>query len=169
MRHRLLMLFIIGLGALIQMLLPAYPMFGNMKPPILAALVLHYALRRNNRDMWIAAFTAALMQDGLEPGSFGPALLAFPIIGILANRIRSEIFSDGIVTQLFLGAVIGVFVTFITMLIFLVSGQRPFHFGGTLHRLMGSFVLGMFTLPTVSRSITRIEALLPKRRDYGWQ
>lgn len=169
MRHRVLMLFIMGLGALIQMLLPSFPMFGNMKPPILAALVLHYALRRNNRDMWVAAFVAALMQDGLEPGSFGPALLAFPTIGILANRIRSEIFSDGIVTQLFLGALIGVFVTFITMLIFSVSGQRPFHFGITLHRLMGSFILGMFTLPLVSRAIIRLEALLPKRRDYGWQ
>jgi rod shape-determining protein MreD len=169
MRNRLLMLLIIGLGALIQMLLPAFPMFGGMKPPILAAMVLHYALRRNNRDMWIAIAAATLMQDGLEPGSFGPALLAFPTIGLLAHRIRSEIFSDGIVTQLFLGAVIGVFCTFITMLIFAASGQRPFHFGGTLHKLIGSFALGMFTLPLVSRSIMRIEALLPKRRDYGWQ
>ncbi|WP_372795537.1 hypothetical protein [Pontiella sp.] len=169
MRYRFAMLFIIGLGALVQMLLPAFPMFGNMKPPVLAALVLHYALRRDNHDMWIAVFVAAVMQDGLEPGSFGPALLAFPTIGILANRIRNEIFADGLVTQLFLGAVIGVFCTFITMLIFSVSGQRPFHFGGALHALVGSFVIGVFTLPLVSRLIIRLEALIPKRRDYGWQ
>ena len=94
MRHRLLMFVIIALGALLQMLLPSLPLFGGMKPPILAALVLHYSLRRNNRDMWIAVFTAAVMQDGLEPGSFGPALMAFPIIGILSHRIRNEIFAD---------------------------------------------------------------------------
>ena len=169
MRHRLLMFVIIALGALVQMLLPAMPWFGGMKPPVLAATALYYSLRRNNRDMWIAVFTAAVMQDGLEPGSFGPALLAFPIIGILSNRIRNEIFADGLVTQIFLGALIGVFCTFITMLIFSLSGQRPFHFGLTLHRLAGSFLLGMFTLPLISRAIIRLEALLPKRRSYGWQ
>lgn len=169
MKRRILMLFIILFGALLQMVLPSWPLFGGMKPPILAALVLHYALRRDNRDMWLAVFAAAIMQDGLEPGSFGPALLAFPTIGILSNRIRNEIFVDGLVTQLFLGAVIGVFCTFVTLLIFTASGQRPFHFGQTLHRLLGSFLLGMVTLPPVSHAIIRLEALLPKRRSYGWQ
>lgn len=169
MRHRLLMLSIILFGALLQMVLPSWPLFGGMKPPILAALVLHYSLRRDNSEMWLAVFAAAIMQDGLEPGSFGPALFAFPTIGILSNRIRNEIFANGIVTQLFLGAVIGVFCTFVTLIIFTASGQRPFHFGQALHRLTGSFFLGMVTLPLVSHAIIRLQAMLPKRRDYGWQ
>ncbi|MDF7823256.1 rod shape-determining protein MreD [Pontiellaceae bacterium B12227] len=169
MRHRLLMLTMILFGALLQMVLPTWPLFGGMKPPILAALVLHYSLRRDNREMWLAVFTAALMQDGLELGSFGPALLAFPIIGILANRIRTEVFADGLVSQVIFGAVIGLFFTFITLLIFTASGQRPFSFGLTLLRLLGSFILGMVTLPLVSHSIIRLEGLIPKRRTYGWQ
>lgn len=169
MRNRLLMLCIIGLGALLQMLFPPLPLFGNMKPPVLASLVLYYALRRNTRDMWTAVMVAALMQDGLEPGSFGPALLAFPTIGLLAHRIRNEIFADGIVAQIFFGALIAVFCTFIALLIFTASGQRPFYFGLALHRLFGSFMLGIFTLPLVSRAVSRLEALVPKRRNYGWQ
>ncbi len=165
----MLMLAVIALGALAQMLLPPFPLFGSLKPPVLAAAVLHYALRRDNRDMWIAVFTAAVLQDGLEPGSFGPALLAFPAIGILANRIRNEIFSNGIVTQLFLGAAAGLFCALVTLLVYTVSGQRPFGFGLALERLLGSAVLGLFTLPAVTRLIIRIEALMPKRRDYGWQ
>lgn len=169
MRRRILMLLIIGLGALLQQVLPGAHIFGGIKPPILAAMVLHYALRRDNRDMWLAVFTAALMQDGLELGSFGPALLAFPIIGIIANRIRTEVFSDGLVSQLFFGALISVFFTFITLLIFTASGQRPFYFGQAVIRLLGAFCLGTITLPLVSHSIIRLEALIPKRRSYGWQ
>ena len=120
MRRRLLMLLTIAAGALIQQLLPAWPFFGGMKPPILAALALHYALRRDNRDMWLAVIAAALMRDGLEMGTFGPALLAFPIIGILANRIRTEVFSDGLVSQLIFGAAIGLFCAFCALMIYTV-------------------------------------------------
>jgi rod shape-determining protein MreD len=169
MTRRILMLLILGLGALLEQVLPGVPLFGGIKAPILACMVLHYALRSDNRDMWLAVLVAALLQDGLEIGSFGPALLAFPTIGILAHRIRTEVFADGLVSQLIFGALIGVFVTFVTMLIFTVSGQRPFHFGQVVLRLIGSFFLGMLTLPLVSNSIIRIEALVPKRRTYGWQ
>lgn len=169
MKRRILMLLTIAAGALLQQLLPPWPLFGGMKPPILAALALHYALRRDNRDMWLVVFTAAIFQDGLTMATFGPALLAFPVMGFFANRIRTEVFSDGIVTQMFFGAAIGLFCCLVAWLVYTLSGQRPFHLGLTLLRLMGSTVLGMLTLPLVSRAIIRIEALIPKRRDYGWQ
>ena len=169
MRRRLLMLMTIVAGALLQQLLPPWPMFGGMKPPILAALALHYALRRDNRDMWLVVFTAAVFQDGLTMATFGPALLTFPVMGYLANRIRTEVFSDGIVTQMIFGAAIGLFCCLVALMVYTVSGQRPFHLGLSLSRLIGSTVLGMITLPLVSRAIIRIEAMIPKRRDYGWQ
>ena len=169
MKRRILLLLTLGFGALLQQSLPGWALFGGMKPPILAAMVLHYALRLGKRDMWMVVIIAALMQDGLELGSFGPALLAFPIIGLLANRVRSEVFSDGVVSQLIFGAVIGLFFTLITLLVFTTSGQRPFHFGQALMRLTGSLFLGLITLPLVSQSIIRLEGLIPKRRTYRWQ
>ena len=169
MKRRILMLLTIAAGALLQQFLPAWPLFGGMKPPILAAMALHYALRRNNRDMWLAVFAAAIIQDSLDLGTYGPALLAFPVMGLLANRIRNEVFSDGLVSQLCFGAVIGLFTAFVTLLIYTVTGQRPFHFGMATVRLFSSFFLGMATLPLVSIAITRIEEALPKRRGYGWQ
>ncbi|WP_168433477.1 rod shape-determining protein MreD [Pontiella sulfatireligans] len=163
------MLLTIGASALLQQLLPAWPLFGGVKPPLLAALALYYALRRDSRDMWLAVVTAALLQDGLDLGVFGPALLAFPMIGILAHRIRNEVFADGLVTQLVFGAAIGVFTTFIAILIHSASGQRPFHFGMASVRLLSSLWLGMAVLPLVSLSINKLEASLPQRRGYGWQ
>ena len=144
-------------------------MFGGMKPPILAAMALHHALRKGRKDLWIAVFFAALLQDGLEMGTFGPALLAFPLMGQAAYRIRNEIFSDGLVTQVVLGAAMGFFTAFIALVIYSVSGQRSIPPLLGLLRLVGSAVLGMVTLPIVSRIINRLEALIPKRRGYGWQ
>jgi len=169
MMRRALMVLAIAAGALLQQLLPAWPLFGGIKPPVLAALALHYALRRDSRDMWLAVFTAALLHDGLDLGAFGPALLAFPIVGILAHRIRNEVFSDGLVSQLIFGAAVGVFTTFVTILVYAATGQRPFLFGQTLLRLFGSIWLGMAALPLVSFAINKLEASLPRRRGYGWQ
>jgi len=169
MMKRVLMLGGIFIGALVQLFLPPWPVFGGAKPPVLAAFVLYYALHRSPRGMWIAVFWAALLHDSLDPGTFGPALLAFPIIGVLAHRIRSEIFVDGAVTHMICGALGAMIVTLITLLVYAASGQRSFHFGHALLRLVGSGLLGMATLPLVSLAMNTLEAALPKRKGYGWQ
>ncbi len=169
MMKRFLMLGGIFVGALVQLSLPPWPIFGGIKPPVLASFALYYALHRSPRGMWIAVFWAALLHDGLDLGGFGPALIGFPVIGVLAHRVRLEIFIDGTVTQMFFGAVGAMLLTFLTLLIYSASGQRPFHFGHALLRLVGSGLLGMVTLPLVSLTMNTLENILPKKRGYGWQ
>ncbi len=169
MKRRAYMLFIIVFGALLQQALPGVAMLGGMKPPILAAMALHHALRKGTPDLWLAVLLAALLQDGLELGSFGPALLAFPVMSQLAYRIRNEIFADGLVTQLALGAAMGIFTAFTTLLIYSITGQRVLPAGLVFLRLFGSVLLGMATLPVVSRIVNGLESLIPKPREYGWQ
>lgn len=169
MMRRTLMLLIIALGALLQQLLPGWPICGGIKPPVVAAIALHYALRSEKREMWLAILFAAILQDGLDIGSFGPALLAFPAGGFLAYRIRNEIFADGLVSQLILGALLGFVTAFAALLVYSATGQREVSPLPALVRLIGSIGLGMATLPLVSRTIIRIEASLPKRKGYGWQ
>jgi len=169
MKKRVLMFGGIVVGALVQLFLPAWPIFGGIKPPVLAAFALYYALHRSPRGMWIAVFWAALLHDGLDLGGFGPALIAFPIIGTLAHRVRLEIFVDGAVTQMIFGALGGMLAMLVTIVIYTASGQRPFHLGFAFLRIVGSGVLGMATLPLVSLAMNKLESILPKRRGYGWQ
>jgi cell shape-determining protein MreD len=110
-----------------------------------------------------------LLHDGLDLGGFGPALIGFPIMGLLIHRVRLEIFVDGAVTQMICGALGAMFAMLVTILIYTISGQRPFHFGYSLLRLIGSGMLGMVTLPLVSLAMNKLVAILPKRRGYGWQ
>lgn len=166
---KMLTICAILIGALLQQLLPGWSLLGGIKPPILAALVVYYALRREKQEMWLTILLIALLYDGLEIGTFGPALLAFPIIAVVANRVRNEVFSDGLVTQMIFGVFASFCITFSALLIYTASGQRPFNFGLSLLRLFGSIWLGMATLPLVSWAISRLENALPKRREYGWQ
>ena len=169
MMNRALMFGGIAVGALVQLFLPVWPMLGGIKPPVLAAFMLYYALHRSPRGMWIAVFWAALLHDGLDLGGFGPALVGFPVIGVLAHRVRLEIFVDGLVTQMIFGALGAMLATLVAVVLYAVTGQRPFHFGYALVRIIGSGLLGMVVLPLVSLVMNKLEALLPKRRGYGWQ
>ena len=169
MMERVLMLGGIAVAALVQQALPAWPVFGGIKPPVLAAMALYYALHRSPRGMWIAVFWAALLNDGLDLGGFGPALVGFPIIGSLAHRVRLEIFVDGAVAQMFFGAFGAMVALLVATGVYTATGQRPFHFGYTLARVVGAGLLGMATLPLVSVTMRKLEAALPKRRGYGWQ
>jgi NhaP-type Na+/H+ or K+/H+ antiporter len=87
----------------------------------------------------------------------------------VAYRIRNEIFADGLVTQLVLGALLGLFTTFAALVVYSATGQRETAPLTAFVRLISSIGLGMATLPLVSRTINRIEASLPKRKGYGWQ
>ena len=169
MRDRLIILLILGCGALLQQVLPPWSIFGGIKPPILAALALYYAFRRDTRGMWLAVFGAAILHDSLDQGSFGPALLTFPVFGILGNKVRTEIFAEDLFAQLFLGAAMGLFTMMATIMIYGITGQRPMHFGHNLMRLFGAFCLGLCTFPLITLAINKLMGLLPKRRGYGWQ
>jgi cell shape-determining protein MreD len=169
MKRRIYMLLIIALGALLQQTLPGLALFGGMKPPILAAMALHHALHKGAPDYWFAVLFAAILQDGLDLGSFGPALIAFPLMSQLAHRIRNEIFSDGLVTQLVLGAAMGLFTAFTALLIFSITGQRSVAPGLILLRLLSATLLGIITLPVVSHTVQGLESLIPKPREYRWR
>lgn len=169
MMTRILLFGGIAVGALVQLFLPAWPVFGGIKPPVLAAFALYAALHRSPSGMWLAVFWAALLHDGLDLGGFGPALIGFPLIGILAHRVRLEIFVEGLVTQMIFGALGAMVVMLVAILIYTATGQRPFHMGYALLRIVGSGLLGMAALPLVSGAMKALEAALPKRRGYGWQ
>jgi cell shape-determining protein MreD len=163
------MLICISAGALLQQLLPAWSVFGGAKLPVLTAFVAYYALRCDPREMWLVVVLAALLHDGLELGAFGPALLAFPVIGALANQVRNEVFADGVVTQMAFGALAAVFTTVVTIAVYAITGHRPIIFGYAVLRLFGALLMGLVTLPLVSQLMNKLEASLPKRRGYGWQ
>lgn len=179
MRQTVIMFLLLTVGALVQSVLPGWPMFAGVKPPVLVALVLHYALknpRYGRRRIWVAVFWAALLHDGLTPGSpqgpvlspFGPAILAFPLIAILANRMRENIFADTIETQAIGGAAASMILVLFSILFYLVTGIRPVTFTICILQLTGALLFGVVVSPVTSLIMKKIEARLPGFREVRW-
>jgi rod shape-determining protein MreD len=166
---RAAMILSILAGALAQLFLPAWPVFGGAKPPVLPALVLYYALRLDEAGMWTAAFWAALLADGLSLGPFGPALLGFPLIARLAYAVRNDLFIDGLVAQAMVGAAGAALAALVAVLVYAIDGQRPLPFGHVALRLVGSGLMGAVALALVSHLFGGIAAAIPKRRRPRWQ
>lgn len=163
--RRAVMLIIFLAGALLQSLLPEWPLFGGLRPPVVIALVIYYAFRVERRDMWLAVFWGALLYDSLEPGAFGPALLSFPLVGLAVHKVRNEVFADGIVTLLLFGMLGAGFVMLVTVIVYAVTGERPVSAG----RVFGALVLGMVTMPVVNAVVRYAESGIPKRREIRWK
>lgn len=155
-------------GALIQLFFPAWAWFGGVKPPVLLALMLYYALRRSSQGMWVVLIGAAILQDGLDLGGFGPALIGFPLVGVVVHRIRKHVFIDGLVAQIVLGALGSMMVMWVAALFYRITGVRPVSVGYAFLRILGAGILGMIVFPLVSIVMNYLTILLPKRREYGW-
>jgi len=163
------LVLLIALGAVVQSFLPVWPLFASVKPPVLPALVLYYAFKGSHRVMWAAALWAALLQDGLDAGPVGPALIAFPVVGNLTYRIRNDVFPEQPVTHVIFGALGHMLVTLIFLLIFAVTGVRPVTFSLGLLRMIGACLSGMITVPVVFFVMQQIEETLPMRKAVIWQ
>jgi hypothetical protein len=167
---RLFILFVALLaGTLTQALLPEWRLLGNAKPPVLASIVLYYALRSDTREMWKVIILAAVLHDGLDLGRSGFAIIAFPVLGLFAQKVRFEVFPDEWITQMILGAFGGLIYTLIAGIVLSGSGQRPLAPGSHALRLIGSFLAGLITMPLVSRLLMKAEAGLPRRREIRWK
>ena len=168
MKYTLSMLLLFPLTALLQLLLPPFSALGGMKPPLLLALLLHYALNAPERQVRFAVLWAVLFQDMLSCGGPGPGLLSFPLLAWGAYRLRFEIFADHPGTLALLGGCSAVLLTLAAALVYGLTGQRPVSFLLLAIRVPGSLLQGAVTLPLVSLLATRMEEFIARRWRTGW-
>jgi len=164
------LLFVGGffVAALVQLYLPCWPIFGGIKPPVLLSLVLYHALNGSPRTTVWAVIFAVLLQDSLDLSGFGPALLGFPLVALLAHRIQSRIFVDLVFTQMIFGALAAVAAMSVSIVVHTLTGQRPFSFSHTLLRLVGSLILGMGTFPILMWCTQQLTNVQKNRRRRRW-
>jgi len=156
------------LGALIQLELPPITFLGGMKPPVVMALVIYYAMHVSAKELKVAVCWAALLYEGLEFGTIGPGILTFALLAWAVYRVRFEIFVDGLGTQGLFGVLGGIVLVLIAAILYGLTHQRPFQLGLLFRQLFGAGVLGMITLPLVCFLVHHFEALFPEKRGGGW-
>lgn len=154
MKTKLLLLSFFILAAIIQQLSPNVTFFGNIKFPFFSSIMVYACFRLSKRNAWISSIVSAIIFDGLEPGPYGPALLTFPVITFIILRYRNNLFHEGIVTQIFCGAICYFFITLTTGFFFLVTNIREIDF--FFLKLIGSLFLGSITLPVCSHLLSNV-------------
>ena len=86
--------------------------------------------------------------DSLEPGPYGPSLIAYSLITFLILKYRNNLFHEGLVTQVICGGLCSFLITLISGIFFLITDVREIDY--FLIKLIGSFFLGSIVLPVCS-------------------
>ncbi len=148
---RITLLLIVSV--LLQQALPGWPIFNNLKPPLIGALLVHIAFRLPARSAWQFTLASAVIYDSLEPGPYGPALLAFPIITYLILRFRHDLFGNGVITQLFCGGIAGLIIGSVATGMYLVTNTRPLD--SIFSSLIGGLLIGALLQPILSQLLQK--------------
>ena len=154
------MVVAVVLGSAVQALLPASVLFGAAKAPILLGAALYYALTRSQNVTFAAGLLAGLFQDANSLIPLGFSSVCFCLIGLIVYRYRDVVFVYRAVTHMVIGAVSAGAVTVLLALALAGNGMVFLTPGWLLSKVIGSMVLGAFTIPIVFRIIEGLETRL---------
>lgn len=157
----IIMILAIGLGILIEQALPSSIFTGFARPPILALVVAYFALTHSAPMMLLAALLGGIISDGISSLPLGTSPLAFAAVGTVLYYCRHTVFRGKPVTNIFLGAMIGISVPFVVFLLLLFLGRTPYSFqpGLLFLKIVGTMIYGAIFFPATYALLKRLELI----------
>lgn len=152
--------FALLMGAVLQAVLPAPAWTGFAPTPILASLVVYYALLRSRGTLIFAAVLAGIVEDSLGQMPLGYTSFFYALAGLGVEYFRETVVVRQWTTHVMFGAVVNLAVSLAIFLLLakdgLVSPPAPL----VALRLAGAFVLGGVTAPIVFHAMQSLEETL---------
>lgn len=162
------MAIVLFCGGLLQAVLPAWAVVGQMPPPVLPALVVYYALTRDRAEAFWIAVAAGLVQDALGLVPLGYSSCCFAVAGLLLNRYREEVFEWQGLTHMILGGATAAGVTLALGLLLRAAAETGLPAGRIALKTLGAGALGIVVTPLVCRAVGRLEGMLGLTREARW-
>ena len=136
-------------AAVLQSVLPSYAFMGQVRPPLLLAVVLYYALHYDVLPAMWAALLAGFLHDALGGVPMGYTVVAFGLLGLMAGRCREFISRDNLVPHSLIGAAASFVVTLAMFIVLRMRGDIACHLSWALLKAFWAAILGMWCVPLV--------------------
>lgn len=159
MTYALLALILIP-GAVLQIMLPAVPVLGYVKLPVLMAIVVYYALNHRRDVMFVAAVLAGFLQDSLSPMPLGYSSAVFCVLGWGMSYFRGLVISEVGITYVVFGAVGGACTELVLWGALAYRELLVLPAGRVLLRAQGAALLGAICTPFIFFIVRRIDHLV---------
>ena len=154
MKLFLKILILFSVATILQQTFPSWGIFGGLKPPIFISIMLYASFRLPNNLAWITSILSSFFYDALEPGPYGPAVISYPFLTFLILRFRKNLFHEGLITQIFCGALSGMVSVCCAIFIYVITNARPLDF--VTLKIISSIFLGAITFPLCSKFLLDI-------------
>ena len=160
----LALIFALVVAAVVQALLPATRWTGYAPVPVMASVVVYYALLRPRAMLLAAAVGAGLVEDSLGQMPLGYTSFCYAVAALVVEHFRETVIVRQWTTHVMFGALVSLGVTAFTFALLAKDGLIAPGLGHALLRLAGAFLLGGVAAPlafagmeTLDRTLGNIE------------
>lgn len=136
-------------AALGQIMLPGIRGLAGSRWPLLACVVVFYALHRKGAVVLAIALVAGIVQDALSIVPLGYSACLFCVAALPVSLLRRLVVPDSPITAAVFCAVVCMTVTGLLGLLLAASGLHECGFGVGLVRALGTGLLGCASGPVV--------------------
>lgn len=136
-------------GLMLAVILPV-PFFGDLERlPWISGIVLYYILHQRQGPAFLAAMLGAILLDGFSTAQPGSTVLLFGLAWYIADRYRSQIIPDAMITAVVFGAATGLCGMLMGFLVLYLDGHTAFHVWRFIGRLVFQVIAGGLLTPLV--------------------
>jgi len=154
------LLFLLLTGTALQAMLPVFMWTGYATFPVLASVVVYFALYRSGGFMLTVALLAGLFQDSLSLIPIGYSSFCFAACGVVIQKYRDMMMIQSTLTHMVLMAAMHGLVTLVLAILMLNEGMIPWQPGWLLLKIPGAMLMGIITGPLVIAAAQALEEKL---------
>ncbi|HMP90593.1 MAG TPA: hypothetical protein PJ991_10350 [Kiritimatiellia bacterium] len=152
-------MFLLLAGSALQSLFPAVAWLGYSTVPVLAALVVYFALFRRAAATFAFAILAGMFQDSLSLIPLGYSSFTFSLGALLIFKYRELMLVQSGLTHMLLTAALHALSTLLLMILLLKDGLIYWQ-SLMLLKIPGAIVLGLLAGPVVVAATRALEEKL---------
>jgi len=154
------LIFLLLVGTVLQALPPLFSWWGYSTCPVLASIVVYFALYRSTGLMFTVALLAGLFQDSLGLMPIGYSSFCFAACAFVIHRYRGVMMTQSAFTHMVITAAVQGILTIFLATMLLKDGVIPWRPVWLFLKLSAAMMMGLIIGPLVIAAVRALEEKL---------